>query len=187
MEQDLLNPFVENNRITLLLKPSLARFSVAEEVALAINGSRDFLADADDTNVEQAQPIDQMSIEVVIPTQYQQRPVTFAAMLMGIRLSPIPGLETVVVNETTGVIAISGNLEIAPYALQHRNMAIEIGDGTVGDQLVSIDPNSQTTMPTLQALVQSLNALRVSSKDMIAVIRTFDRAGAIHGRVIYEH
>ena len=186
MEQNFLNPFVENNRITLVLKPSHARFRVVDEVAFQINSYPVFREESDDSQQEMAQPIDQMSIEVLIPEQYQHRPVAFAALLMEVPLTGVPGVETVVVNETTGVIAMSADLEISPYALQHKNMAIEIGDGTVGDQLVAVDPDSITTMPTLQALVQSLNALRVSAQDMIAVIRALDRAGAIHGRVIYE-
>ena len=48
-------------------------------------------------------------------------------------------------------------------------------------------PGEKTQMPTLDALVQSLNALRVSTPDMVAIIRALDHAGAIHGRVIYEH
>jgi flagellar P-ring protein precursor FlgI len=186
MEQNYLNPFVENDKITLVLKPSHARFRVVEDVAFQIN-SYQFFREESDSQVELAQPVDQMSIEVTIPPEYQRRPVTFAAVLMEVPLTDLPGLETVVVNETTGVIAMSADLEISPYALQHKNMAIEIGDGAVGDQMVAVDPRGQTTMPTLQALVQSLNALRVSAKDMIAIIRTLDRAGAIHGRVIYEN
>jgi flagellar basal body P-ring protein FlgI len=81
---------------------------------------------------------------------------------------------------------MSADLEIAPSALQHQNMVIEIGDGMDISQFVALDPRSNTSAPTLQALVQALNSLRVSARDMIAIIRVLDRAGAIHGRVIYE-
>jgi flagellar basal body P-ring protein FlgI len=102
------------------------------------------------------------------------------------RIPVIPKIETVVVNETTGVISMSADLEIAPHALQHQNMVIEIGNGALASQFVELDPRANTAAPTLQALVQALNALRVSAEDMIAIIRVLDRAGAIHGRVIYE-
>jgi flagellar P-ring protein precursor FlgI len=186
MEQSFMNPFVKDDKLTLVLDRSHARFEVAEEVAFQINDHHEFGEGRDDASPRIARPIDQMSIEVTIPAEYRQKPVEFAARVLEVRLVQIPNIETVVVNETTGVIAMSADLEIAPHALQHQNMVIEIAGGTVGGQFVELDPQANTSVPTLQALVQSLNALRVSAKDMIAIIRALDRAGAIHGRVIYE-
>ena len=69
-----------------------------------------------------ARPIDQMSIEITIPEEYRSKPVQFAARVLEVRLPVIPNIETVVVNETTGVISMSADLEITPQVLQHQNM-----------------------------------------------------------------
>lgn len=186
LEQSILNPFVKGDKLTLVLGRGHARFEVAEEVAFQINNDPEFKTSGVETRSGIARPVDQMSVEVTIPEAYRQKPVEFAARVLEVRLPIIPKIETVVVNETTGVISMSADLEIAPSALQHQNMVIEIGDGIDISQFVALDPRSNTSAPTLQALVQALNSLRVSARDMIAIIRVLDRAGAIHGRVIYE-
>ncbi len=187
MERSLVNPFVKDDKITLVLNHSHARFEVAQEVAYNINEEFGYSDSTDDSGPKIARPIDQLSIEISIPTEYRSRTVAFATRVLEVKLpQSIPSIETVVINETTGAITMSANLEIAPNALQHKNMTIDIGNGIGASQFVELDPAADTAVPTLQALVQSLNALRVSAQDMIAIIRVLDRAGFIHGRVIYE-
>ncbi len=181
LEATLMNPFVKDNKITLVLNRFHARFAVADEVAMKINETPGV-----SSRTEVARAIDQLSIEVTIPEQYRTRPVEFASMVLQLSLPEIPDVATVVVNETTGVIAMSADLEIEANAVTHQNMVVEIGNGASASNFVALDPSENTSAPTLQALVQALNALRVPAKDMIAIIRSLDRKGAIHGRVIYE-
>lgn len=185
MEQNFMNLFVKDNIITLVLNPSHARFEVVEEVAFQINNDPEFGIANDDSRPQVARPIDQVSIEITIPEEYRSKPVQFAARMLEVRLPVIPSIETVVVNETTGVISMSAELEITPQVLQHKNMSIEIENGLGVSQFSALDPGADTAVPTLQALVQSLNALRVSGPDMIDIIHVLDEAGAIHGRVKY--
>jgi len=186
MEQNFMTPFVQDGKITLVLNRSHARFEVAEEVAFQINDDPEFGGGTDDSRPKIARPVDQMSIEVTVPPEYANRNAEFAALLLQVRLIEVPNIETVVVNETTGVISMSADLEIAPHALTHENMVIDIGNQAGPGQFMELDPGANTTVPTLKALVQALNSLRVSARDMISIIRVLDRAGAIHGRVIYE-
>ncbi len=181
LEATLMNPFVKDGKLTLVLNRFHARFAVADEIAMKINESTFGTSQG-----EMARAIDQLSIEVAIPEQYRNRPVEFASMVLQLSLPGIPEMATVVLNETTGVIAMSADLEIEANAITHQSMVVEIGDGVTASQFVGLDPAENTTVPTLQALVQALNALRVPAKDMIAIIRSLDRKGAIHGRVIYE-
>ncbi len=186
LEETIMNPFVKDDKITLVLNYSHARFQVVEEVEYAINSAKEFADVVTGPGHEIAHAIDQLSIEVTVPEKYRINPVQFASRVLEVPLYEIPNIETVVVNETTGVISMSANLEIAPHALTHQNMVIDIGEGMGASQFVELDPSANTAAPTLQALVQALNALRVPAKDMISIIRVLDRAGAIHGRVIYE-
>jgi len=186
LERDFMNPVVENDKITLVLKPNHARFEVAEEIAFQINNDPEFGNASDDTLVGVARPVNPHTIEVAIPSEYAVRPTEFVARLLEVRLPVIPNVQSVVLNETTGVISMSADLEIAPNALQHKNMAIEIANGTMAGQFVEFDPGSNTAVPTLQALVQALNSLRVPAEDVIDIIRVLDRKGAIYGQVIYE-
>ena len=138
MEENFMNPFVKDDKITLVLNRSHARFEVAEEVAFQINNDPEFGGGADESRQQIAQPIDQLSIEIAIPVAYRSKPVEFAARVLEVRLPVIPSIETVVVNETTGVISMSADLEIAPQALQHQNMVIEISNGALASEFVEL-------------------------------------------------
>ena len=188
LERSFQNPFVKDNKITLVINRSHARFAVAEEIVIAING------DTTKANVfgsppgqEIAKAIDQLTIEVNIPQAYQDDPVPFVSLVLEQRVPIVPNDSIVVVNETTGVITMSADLEIAATAVTHKNMVIDIGSGLGASQFVDLDPSAvDTAAPTLKALVQSMNALRVNAKDMIEIIRELDRSGAIYGHVIYR-
>lgn len=186
LEEDFMNPFVKDDKITLVLKPNHARFEVAEEIAFQINNDPEFGNASDDSRIGIARSLNPHTVEVAVPNEYISRPAEFVARLREVRLPVVPNVESVVVNETTGVISMSADLEIEPNALQHRSMAIEIADGTAAGQFVEFDPGSNTAVPTLQALVQALNSLRVPAEDVIDIIRVLDRKGAIYGQVIYE-
>jgi flagellar P-ring protein FlgI len=187
LEQSFHNPFVKDNKITLVLNRHHARFAVAEEVAFAINSQKEFQDSANPRPRGLAKAIDQLSIEVAIPDKYRDDLVSFVSLVLEQRLYNIPNDSVVVVNETTGVITMSADLEIAPSAVTHENMVIDIGNGLGVSQFVELDPNAvDTAAPTLKALVQSMNALRVSAKDMIQIIRELDHSGAIYGHVIYR-
>lgn len=186
LEEDFMNPFVKDGQITLVLNQHHARFEVAEEVAFQINNDPEFGGATDDSRPQIARAVNPHTVEVAIPEQYINSPVEFAARVLEARLPVIPNVETVVVNETTGVISMSADLEIAPHALQHESMVIEIAGGNAVSQFAEFNPGGDTSVPTLKALVQALNSLRVSAQDVIEIIHVLDRAGAIHGRVIYE-
>jgi flagellar basal body P-ring protein FlgI len=52
-------------------------------------------------------------------------------------------------------------------------------------RFVALDPQDQGG-PTLSRLVQQLNKIQVPIEDRINVIEELQRAGKIHGRVVYE-
>ena len=65
-------------------------------------------------------------------------------------------------------------------------MVVYIGVPNAVSQFMELDMEADTSVPTLTALVQSLNALRVSNTDMIQIIRELDDKGAIQGQVVYR-
>jgi flagellar P-ring protein precursor FlgI len=182
-ERSIMNPFVKDNKITLVINRNHASFSVAEEIESAINTSEVFKGGSG-TGIAKA--IDQLTVEVTILEQYRTNPVQFASLILQQQLRNLPRDSIVVVNETNGVITMSADLELAPSLVTHQNMTIDISNGVGASQFVGLDPAEDTSVPTLKALVQSMNALRVSAKDMIQIIRELDNSGAIYGQVIYR-
>jgi len=184
--RNVMNPFVKDNKITLVIDRSHARFRMAKEIEDAINYSPEFGGARDSSALGIARAIDQLTVEVNILDQYRDSPVEFAALVLQQQLRDVPHESVVVVNETTGVITMSADLELAPSAVTHQNLTIDIGGGMGVSEFVGLDPREDTSVPTLKALVQSMNALRVSSKDMIQIIRELESSGAIYGHVIYR-
>ena len=87
----------------------------------------------------------------------------------------------VVVNERTGSIIISGDVEIGPVVVTHGNMVIQAG----GAQFVPVD-SSQTQTTKLKALVDALNALNTPPQDIIQIIKGLEKNGKLRGRLIIE-
>jgi flagellar P-ring protein FlgI len=184
--RNVMNPFVKDDKITLVIDRSHAQFRMAKEIEDAVNFSRELGGGRDTSGLGIAHAIDQLTVEVQILEQYRDDPVEFAALVLQQELRDVPHDAVVVVNETTGVITMSADLELAPTALTHQNITIDIGGPTGVSEFVGIDPAADSSVPTLKALVQSMNALRVSAKDMIQIIRELESSGAIYGHVIYR-
>jgi flagellar P-ring protein precursor FlgI len=183
LERNINNVFVKDNKITLVIRAPHARFSVAEQIAFALNESKGLKAPE---GMEIAHAVDQVTVEVQILQQYRANPVSFASLVLQQGLERLRNVASVWINETTGVIVISGDLKISREAIQHKNMVVNLGDPNAVSQFMEFDMEADSSVPTLTALVQSLNALRVSNADMIQIIRTLDEKGSIQGQVVYR-
>ncbi len=81
LQRDVPSHFVDGNKITLILKPSLASFALADDVAEQISVCREL------GNRVKAIAIDATSIDVTIPEEYRDNTVAFVNLLMYIPLS----------------------------------------------------------------------------------------------------
>ena len=100
---------------------------MAKEIEDAINFSKELGNDSDASGLGIARAIDQLTVEVTILDQYRDSPVEFAALVLQQELRDMPHDAVVVVNETTGVITMSADLELDPSAVTHQNLTIDIG------------------------------------------------------------
>ena len=90
-----------------------------------------------------------------------------------------------VINERTGTIVISGDVEIGSVAVTHKNLVIEAGGQTVARPFVGVDP-ADPTAPKLKALVEALNSVHAPPADIIEIIKGLDRDGKLHAPLIIE-
>jgi flagellar P-ring protein precursor FlgI len=151
-----------------------------------INDLPDFTETPSGDTIIAAKAIDQLSVEVRIPECYADEPVYCAMLILRERLHAMPDQSRVVINEKTGVITVGADVEIGATAVSHRNMTIQVGDGLLASEFVGMDTEAHTSVEKLKGLVDVLNSLNVSAKDMIAIIRTLEAQGAIYGEVIYQ-
>lgn len=182
LEHEFRYNYVKDGKIMLVLKPQYAEFCVAQEVAEMINGPQ-ILYQNNSRLVAKA--LDAVTIEVEIPGQYLYDTVHFVTQLLQLEMTTVPVGPRVVINERAGSIVISGNVEIAPVAIAHRNIVVETGNAMGTGSFVALDP-SDPQNPQLKSLVTSLNAINVPTSDIIEIIKLVNANGALAGNLIFE-
>lgn len=177
LESDFFNPFVKDGRITLVIEPSYADFQVAQDIVELINSHMTIQSGG----VPLARAINQVTVEVLLPRQYADDPVLFVSQIMELPLMDLPLGPRVVINERAGSIVMSGDVEVGPVVVTHKNMVIQAG----GAQFVGVD-SSQTQGTTLKSLIDALNAINTPPQDVIQIIKSLEKNGKLRGRLILE-
>jgi flagellar P-ring protein precursor FlgI len=128
------------------------------------------------------------TIEVRIPSSLMDDPVSFAANIEDLPLS-IDEPNRVVINERTGTVIVGNKVRISRVVISHNGIKIEVADENAPQnrnarqdvKMASmIEVNGETTVDDL---VEALNAVGASPKDLIAIFQAINAAGALHGEL----
>lgn len=120
------------------------------------------------------------TIDIVTPFAYENRGVELLATIESINVNP-DSRAVVIINEKTGTVVIGERVKISKVAVSHGNLSVKVGDGK--------KPGSEEKVAVLDSgvsvgdLVQSLNKLGVTPKDLITILQTIKSAGALHGEL----
>ena len=192
VEREIPAQFVQDQTLRLLLhNPD---FTSAARMADAINlrwpESRAIASDA-------------ATIAVKIPAEYRSRDVAFLADLGTVEVQP-DALARIVVNERTGTIVATSTVRISHVAIAHGALTITVTNnqgvsqpgafsGGTTQQVQSTQTAVNETKggftvlnepPTIERLAAALNALGVSTRDMMAIFQSLKRAGALQAELI---
>jgi len=147
---------------------------------------------------------DSASIDVRVPDKYIGHEIAFLADLGQIEVNPDTNAR-IVINERTGTIVATSTVRISQVAVSHGALTITITSNLGVSQPNSFNNSGQTTVvpstqtavnetkgsffviqetPTVDRLASALNALGVSTREMMAIFQTLKRAGAIQAEVI---
>jgi flagellar P-ring protein precursor FlgI len=181
LEEDFFNVFTKDNKITLVLEKHHADFQVAEDITELINSQ---LRLQTSSATPMARALNPGNIEVAIPMQYRDDPVSFVSQVLALPISEPQTGARVVINERAGSIIISGDVEIGSVAVTHKNIVIEAGSSNT-KPFVGVDPVDPAS-PKLKALVESLNAIHAPTEDIIEIIKGLGRDGKLHAPLIIE-
>lgn len=153
-----------------------------------------------------AQAVSPGVIAVNIPDAYRSNPVAFVSALESVEVAPDQPAR-IIVNERTGTVIISRDVRIAPVAVAHAGLHITIkteqrvsqpnpfgrGDTkVVPDTQVTVkepDARQLVSLPggvgvSLNEIVQALNALGVTPRDLIAIFEALREAGALQAELV---
>lgn len=194
--EDVVNLFIENNRFKLLLDKDHASFQSATEIARVVNGESRYVANGQTI----AKATGPGVVEVTVPEQYVRDPIQFVADVLDVAVENPHTQARVVVNAKAGTVIVSGEVEISPVVINHKNMTVTIGaslteeppPGTTGEPKLGegfvalLDQQSRQSPQKLETLVKALNQLKVPNADVIEIIKDLHRSGKLHAVLIME-
>ena len=186
VQRDVTALFVkqgDNELITLLIEPAKASFWTSSEVANVIN--TEFTFEAEGRKIAKA--VGPGAVEVSIPKIYQDQPVEFVAQVLEVGIDNPHTQARVILNSTSGTVIVTGEVEISPVVITHKNFNIEVGDDVeeTADRFFAVAEGQNRQSPVqLQQLQTALNQLRVPPNDIIAIIRELHATGKLHAELI---
>lgn len=127
------------------------------------------------------------TVDIITPGFYENRGVELLATIEAIQINP-DGRAVVIVNEKTGTVVIGDKVKISKVAVAHGGISVKVGadskdkgkkgEATAEEKIAVLD-----TGVNVGDLVQSLNKLGVSPKDLITLLQAIKAAGALHGEL----
>ena len=168
-------------------------FTTAMRVVSAIN----------DEFPSAARAVDAASVKVTVPDAELHDLVSFVSKLETLRVVP-DHIAEVVIDERTGTIVIGDDVRIAPVAVSHGSLSIEIKTEEEASQppplsagetaiISNTDMSVQEEKREMQVIrggasidevVRALDLIGVSPRDMIVILQAIKRAGALHARLV---
>jgi flagellar P-ring protein precursor FlgI len=169
-------------------------FTSASRMAKAINSYYPDMASAHDA----------ATVTVKLPSAYVGREVMFLADLGSIEVTPDTPAR-IVINERTGTIVATSTVRISQVAISHGSLTITVSQNLAVSQPNSFNNSGQTTVtpttqtgvtetkgrfivfndaPTVDRLAAALNALGVSTREMMSIFQTLKRSGALQAELV---
>ncbi|MBN2023105.1 MAG: flagellar basal body P-ring protein FlgI [Pirellulales bacterium] len=185
LEEDFFNPYIKDDKITLVLNEDHSGFGAAQTVAERING---WFENEQVRRGDLAKAIDQTNIEVNIPSHHRDNPVMFLSDILELEIYEPQAPAQVTINERAGSIVITADVEIGAVVVTHKNFVIEVGPaaGQVpGAQFVPLDP-AQTQTAKLESLLAALKAVHAPTEDVIDIIKGLARSKKLHAKLVIE-
>jgi flagellar P-ring protein precursor FlgI len=195
VEREIPTQIVNTGSMNLMLRD--ADFTSAARMAEAINRVFPNTAVARDSK----------TINVLLPPEYSNYEVNFLATIGSIEVEPDTAAR-VVINERTGVIVATSNVRVSKVAVSHGSLTISVASNLTASQpngsffgnsagttevlnSTTTDVNEQKgsfklveEAPTIEKVATALNALGVSTRDMMSIFQTMKRAGALQAELV---
>lgn len=141
-------------------------------------------------------------VSVVTPSDWKNRTAEFIAAIEELRVE-VDSAARIVVNERTGTISIGKDVRIAPVAILHGNLSVEIQTSLVVSQPGPLSNGATQVVPqqsvaaredqarnvvlkegaTVEELVRALTAIGSSARDIIAILQNLRAAGALDAQL----
>jgi flagellar P-ring protein precursor FlgI len=141
-------------------------------------------------------------VRVRMPAEYRERPVDFLARLETLEVETDRPAR-VVLNERTGTVVIGSTVRIAPVAVLHGGLTVQVVTDYIVSQPGPFSQGETTVVPqtsiqveeeaarkgmipagaTVEELIQALTAIGTTPRDIIAIMQSIAAAGALEAEL----
>ncbi|MDP9172284.1 MAG: flagellar basal body P-ring protein FlgI [Planctomycetota bacterium] len=190
MEADLPSRVIDaTGHFSLILDDPAASWATASRIAKIINDSEG--ANGETLSVA----IDSKNVVVTIPPNEREHPDSFIGRVQQLPVQLLSTEARVTINEKTGTIIMTGDVEISPVVISHNGLSISTiappQQGTPRNPLITNhDAIAIGTMPpvngNLQDLVNAMEQLKVPAQDRIDIIKELYKTGKLHAKLLEE-
>ena len=148
-----------------------------------------------------ARSVDASTLTLEIPSDFQGNLVPLMASLENLEVTPDSAAK-VVVDEKTGTIILGRDVRISRVAVAHGNLHVVVQEtqdvsqpGPFSSGTTAVTPNTNIATredqrnlnilegATLQELVDALNSVGATPRDLISILRSMKAAGALHAHL----
>ncbi|MEE2987186.1 MAG: flagellar basal body P-ring protein FlgI [Nitrospinota bacterium] len=193
VERELPHQFNMKEEIFLNLK--ITDFTTASRIAKAVN---------DESKDNIAKSIDGRTVRVSVPSFYKENTSSFITKLESLEVDPDTPAK-VIIDERTGTIVMGENVRISTVAVAHGALFVEIREEPVASQPEALSPEGQTAIlprtrvaaeegkdkllvvpkgVSLGEIVNALNSIGVTPRDLIAILMAIKASGALHAELV---
>lgn len=157
-----------------------------------------------------AKPVDAGRVKVMVPADRRRNLVSFVAAVEAVAVRPDQRAR-VVVNERTGTVVSGGDVRISKVTVSQGDLRVSVRTDYLVSQpntfLYRPSENIRTeTVPqtridvseggvrsvslpsgtTVADLIQALNKIKTTTRDVISILQSMKRAGALHAELIVQ-
>lgn len=167
--------------------------TTAKRIAAAIN---DFMGAAT------AEPLDQSTVQITLPGKSDTNIVALLTEIEQLRIEPDLSAR-IVIDERSGVIVMGRDVRVSTVAVAQGNLTVTVAEAPQVSQPAPFSMGETVVVPrtkigvqedgkqlaivkegvSLQQLVDGLNALGLSPRDLIAILQAIKAAGAIQAEI----
>ena len=153
-----------------------------------------------------AYAMDPSTVNVKLPAEYADYPVNFLAAIGDLDVETDTAAK-VIINERTGTIVATSSVKLSPVAISHGALTITIAQNLSASQPNPFSETGETVVlpststsvkevkggfevipeaPSLDRLTGALNALGVSTREMMSILQALKKAGALQAELITD-